>query len=101
MSRDKQINEMAKVICQAPTCEIRKNGGTCYKNCKAYIYAFRAVNAGYRKSEEVAIEIFAEIENAHEECIHIDPSTNIGYLLQIKFEQKLAELKKKYTEEGK
>ena len=47
---------------------------------------------------EVAREIFEEIENAHEECIHIDPSTNIGYLLQTKFEHKLAELKKKYTE---
>ena len=47
---------------------------------------------------DVAREIFEEIENAHEECIHIDPSTNIGYLLQSKFEHKLAELKKKYTE---
>ena len=47
---------------------------------------------------EVAREIFEEIENAHEECIHIDPTTNIGYLLQSKFELKLAELKKKYTE---
>jgi hypothetical protein len=50
---------------------------------------------------EVAGEIFEEIENAHEECIHIDPTTNIGYLLQSKFELKLAELKKKYTEGAK
>lgn len=43
------IEEMAKVICHAPNCEIKKNGGSCYKYCKAYIYAFRAINAGYRK----------------------------------------------------
>ena len=48
--------------------------------------------------QDYAREIFEEIENAHEECIHIDLSTNIGYLLQTKFEHKLAELKKKYTE---
>ena len=54
----------------------------------------------YRKSSDVAEEIFREIEDAHEECIHIDPTTNIGYLLQTKFVHKLAELKKKYTEDN-
>ena len=48
------------------------------------------------KASEVAREIFEEIENAHDECIHIDATTNIGYLLQTKFLNKLAELKKKY-----
>ena len=47
-----QIEEMAKDICHAPTCEVKKNGGTCYKYCKAYIYAFRAINADYRKQSE-------------------------------------------------
>ena len=59
---NKQIEEMTKVICHAPTCEIRKNGGTCYKYCKAYIYAFRAINAGYRKASEVAREILEAIK---------------------------------------
>ena len=46
----------------------------------------------------VAREIFEEIEKAHNECIWIDITTRIGYLQQTKFEHKLAELKKKYTE---
>ena len=48
----KQIEEMAKDICHSPNCDIKKNGSACYKYCKAYIYAFRAVNAGYRKQSE-------------------------------------------------
>jgi hypothetical protein len=47
---------------------------------------------------EVAREIFEEIEKAHDECIWIDITTRIGYLQQTKFEDKLAELKNKYTE---
>ena len=49
---NKQIDEMARDICHVRTCEVKKNGGTCYKHCKAYIYAFRAINAGYRKQVE-------------------------------------------------
>ena len=68
-------------------------------------YSFALVEAPKTEGEsiiekaktEVAREIFEEIENAHEECIHIDASTNIGYLLQTKFEHKLDEPKKKYT----
>jgi hypothetical protein len=48
---------------------------------------------------EVAKEIFAEIDKVYDECIYINPLTNIGSLQVIKFEQMLAELKKKYTEE--
>ena len=47
---------------------------------------------------EVAREIFEEIEKAHDECIGVDITTRIGYFQQTKFEHKLAELKKKYTE---
>ena len=46
---NKQIEEMAKDICHAPDCELKKANKPCYKYCKAYIYAFRAINAGYRK----------------------------------------------------
>lgn len=52
MTEQKQIDEMAKELCHAPTCEVKKNGGTCYKYCNAYIYAFRAINACYRKQRE-------------------------------------------------
>jgi hypothetical protein len=91
MNKDKQIEEMAKAICHAPTCEIRKNGGTCYKYCKAYIYAFRAVNAGYRKASDVAREIFEEIEK----WASVFPIENNCAIVSLDL---LAELKKKYTE---
>ena len=50
---NKQIDDMAKAICHAPHCEFKKTNEPCYKYCKAYIYAFRAYNAGYRKQSEV------------------------------------------------
>jgi hypothetical protein len=46
---NKQIEEMAKDLCHKTTCAIKKDGDDCYKHCNAYIYAFRAINAGYRK----------------------------------------------------
>ena len=60
-----------------------------------------ATEIAYKNGYEQAVrDIFAEIENAHEECIHIDATTNLGYLLKTKFMDKLAELKKKYIGEG-
>lgn len=50
---------------------------------------------------EIAREIFAEIEKAHENCIYINPTNNIGSLQVNKFEGMLTELKNKYTKEGK
>ena len=111
MSIDEQIDEMAKVICHAPTCEIRKNGGTCYKYCKSYIYAFRAINAGYCKTAEVAREIFAEIDDFQRTLRNIflgmcgGNDYNTLNLLQIDnaiealFDSHIAELKKKYESE--
>ena len=52
MSREKQIEEMAKDLCHKTTCTIKKDGDNCYKYCNAYIYAFRAINAGYCKQSE-------------------------------------------------
>lgn len=49
MKDQKQIEKMAKDICYASTCRIKKKGGTCYKRCKAFIYASRAAEAGYLK----------------------------------------------------
>jgi hypothetical protein len=102
---EKQIDEMSKAICHAPTCEIRKNGGTCYKYCKAYIYAFRAINAGYRKASEIAEEIFAEIEHTARAAIILLKFEKDEKLRNTKTEcytdliGYIAELKKKYTEE--
>ena len=52
MSRDKQIEEMAKDLLQAYA--INK---LCTEDVAEHLY-----NAGYRKSQDVAEEIFAEIE---------------------------------------
>ena len=129
MDRDKQIEEM---VVENLVAFLWHNTNM-YDEDLIFEVAKALVNAGYRKisddhqrqctcyalgcqmaaglKKDVAREIFEEIEKAHEECIHIDPSTNIGYLLRTKFELKLAELKKKYigedtnvttnTEEGK
>jgi hypothetical protein len=60
MNEEKQIEEMAKDICHAPNCDLRKKGKPCYKYCKAYIYAFRAQNRGYRKASDVV-----EVRHGH------------------------------------
>jgi hypothetical protein len=108
--QNKQIEEMAKVICHAQACEIKKNGGTCYKGCKAYIYAERAIDKGYRKADEVAEEIFEEIEKIRGKEIHkcetlrekANDASECKYweggehsLRQLSYW--IAELKKKYT----
>ena len=58
--RNKQIEEMAKDLCHTDTCEIKKIGIPCYHKCKAYKYAERAINKGYRKASEVAREILTD-----------------------------------------
>ena len=63
MSIDKQIDSMTKDLCHTETCEIKKTGIPCNHRCKAHIYAKRAIDKGYRKSSEVAREIFDEIES--------------------------------------
>lgn len=98
MDEKRQIEEMAFDIVKATSPlgvkDLTKQFD--YKTVATDLYELY----GWRKSSEVAREIFEEIENAHEECIHIDSSTNIGYLLQTKFVLKLAELKKKYAGVG-
>lgn len=96
MNSDKQIDEMAKDLCHTETCEAKKIGTPCYQRCKAYIYAERAVDKGYRKASEVASEVIEEFKNIAKD-----------YLLErdlylVTFKNALnnaeAELKKKYTE---
>ena len=97
MSRDKQIEEIKAIILEdcgsdCENCEFH-NMRVCYDN---YI-ANRLYNAGYRKSTEVAEEIFAEIEKilkTSEKYLYCNPS--LSYVYEV-----IAELKKKYTEEGK
>jgi hypothetical protein len=86
MNKEKQIEEMAKVIFEvSPIPSVWRSDAT--------RFAESLYNAGYRKATEVAREIFAEIE---------------GFLSEKKFgtfyfnylNDLIAELKKKYTEDG-
>lgn len=107
MTEQEQIEELAKYICNA--CEMGNCfDGECaslmgrdYKTCFITIETAKHIyKAGYRKQSEVAKEIFDDLENTLEDCTVIGTS-NVGYFQSFKFEQKLAELKKKYTEEQK
>jgi hypothetical protein len=116
MNKEKQIEEMVKDACKLNiACEDCNAHGV----CKAQKYAERFYNAGYRKASEVAREIFEEIENLMNEVYssvqygcysfgmtkHIDTPDamrQMGKLEGVKhLGNAIAELKKKYTEEGK
>ena len=87
MSRDKQIEEMAKDFCAVgipcEECHLYKN------RCHAKKYATRAYNNGYRKASDVAREIFEEIEAI--KCVGLLPNSWV---------KQFAELKKKYESEN-
>lgn len=72
-------------------------GKTSCNKCKSQHLCERGL-IEKRIETEFAKEIFEEIYKVYDECIYVNPFTNIGSLQVIKFEQKLAELKKKYTE---
>jgi hypothetical protein len=93
MSRDKQIEEIVKDFCplyqEYGSCkqcnkDLDIDDEPCYYGCVANLI----IDYGYRKSSDVAEEIFAEIEKW---------LANDGDIRLITAE-KLAELKKKYTE---
>lgn len=93
MSNDKQIEEMARDICRVK--------GSCndvckpLDDCRAFKYAQRAYEKGYRKASDVASEIFEEIEK-----IAMHGVTSFGLCLMSMGEVAFAELKKKYESEG-
>lgn len=105
MAREKQIEEMAKDLCNV--CE-RIN------DCKfvGYCLHVRVVardmydNKGYRKTSEVAREIFEEIEklvSTNEKTVGCATYEETIFYIE-DFIEDLAELKKKYTgekEDGK
>jgi hypothetical protein len=119
MSRDKQIEEMAielsKVNCKPKGCGYcYLEYGTLENSCEEYLFykkmAIALYNEGYRKAEDVAEEIFAEIDDFQRTLRHIflDMCDGNDYntlnLLQIDsaiealFDSRIAELKKKYTQ---
>ena len=106
MSREKQIEEMAKAVCHLDrTCE------ECMTSfeCKAMMYAKRFYNEGYRKSSDVAREIFEEIEKSISDLeyqaktprktVKVEElKAQCDWILHEVIPKTLAELKKKYTE---
>ena len=83
MKRDKQIEEMQNALIKIAEQPIMIEGLEHWSD----VIAEELYNAGYRKAQDVAREIFAEIE---------DVLNNIGYFDEIDFKA----LKKKYESEG-
>lgn len=120
MEREKQIEEMAKII-NKPCFEIMNEAGATDRDCP-FPYtceecaATNLYNAGYRKASEVAAEIFAEIEKEIELALDSNykvkrDAQDMNDTLVIYAEGKIdclrgllgfiAELKKKYIKDVK
>lgn len=80
--------EMQNELCDKP-CDICKMYG---KGCLPGRMAKKLANKGYRKSTDVAREIFAELDDI--------PKHQPSYVLYTLLTKKIAELKKKYESEG-
>jgi hypothetical protein len=78
--------------------DFRKNAYYADTDLDIGVYLAEHGYADVAPRAEVAREIFEELDKVYDECIYVNPFTNIGSLQVIKFEQMLAELKKKYTE---
>jgi hypothetical protein len=99
MNKENQIEEMAELerLLRIRRMDIEKQGCDIWALIKKteseeQSIADYLIGQGYRKASKVAEEIFAEIE---EKCY--DPEENFFFISPTEF----AELKKKYTEEGK
>ena len=106
MNKEKQIEEMAIELgvyaCKKTGCI---NCAVDY-NCSWLNQATRLYNAGYRKAQEVAREIFEEIDNIIESWKIIERSKEYNELIRTSYNGRMivkcvAELKKKFTEDGK
>ena len=110
MSREKQIEEMARDLCECYNCD-----GTCYQDdkpcdlkCDEYTNAQYLYAKGYRKSTDLAEEIFAEIDEIFERQIYesrwLDQNgkvlgvVDVFYAFECWRDYIKPELKKKYTE---
>lgn len=91
MNRDKQIEEMAKDICRVEErCIV---GCQPTPKCRAFKYAERSVDKGYRKASEVAEEIIEMIIN--------EPTDNLPYITYLYGLNLIEKIKEKYTESEK
>ena len=117
MNKNNQIEEMAKFVCNA--CEMgcgfdgECDNGSDYKTCGISVETAEALyTAGYRKTSDIAREIFEEIEAIFNNRIvsYTDMKKQPTLFFMERYAeamitncniylQDIAELKKKYTEE--
>ena len=90
LNKEKQIEEMAEAIFQNRNC------GLFFSEAEK-IAKFVIEEQGYRKASEVAKEIFEEIDNILDYLKIFNSCDDILNAIVYR----IAELKKKYTEEGK
>lgn len=89
MTKEQQIEEMAKISCDSNIGGICKfDGKPCDMDCSQGRSITRLYNADYRKASEVASEIFEEIEKVVNSALCVDITDWSAF----------NELKKKYTE---
>ena len=96
MSEDNKIEEMADILvngCKMGGCEECKYSEDQFPQCTLKYTADQIYNAGFRKTSDVAREIFDEIEE-----ITMHGITSFGLQTMTMGEVAFAELKKKYTE---
>lgn len=99
-TREKQIEEMAKDICEYARGEICiLDDKRCDMQCTSAGIAEKLVVKGYRKATDVAREIIKLARSGAEKYIN-DVTLNEGIrnMLSIMLDDFIAELKKKYTE---
>ena len=100
MSRDKQIEERALAMAsEVKNCLVECECKYCWwnrtDNCPLMQYTKSLAEKGYRKSTDVAREIFAELEG-----LMLDGVIGGKYPAKVINTDKFAELRKKYESEG-
>lgn len=102
MSRDKQIEEMAKEICSEYDCVIpcQSCGYYGYANCRDVKSAEKLYIAGYRKASDVAREISQDIIEPLWNAYKNSTCQETVLLVALICETINNQLKKKYESEG-
>ena len=104
--KEKQIKEMEEIGSKHP-CD-REDCSKCLamnRRCNDFLFAERLYNAGYRKADEVAREIFEEIEHTAKAAIILLKFEKDEKIRNIKTEcytdliDYISKFKEKYTEE--
>ena len=100
MNRDKQIEEMARVWCPFPH---RHDCDGCCKGCYEISKSEMLYNAGYRKASDIVDEIIknlVDFADDNEKQMLVN-GHSVWFINADDVTEFIAELKKKYTEDGK